>query len=202
MSHTPYQPRAYTASMKQRILYRIMLAGGVIGMVAAFLQTLEKLVLIANKDAVLPCNLSSVFSCSTVLNAWQSSVFGFPNSIMCLTLFTIFASIALAGASGGTLVRGLRLSIQGLSLFTLGFALWFLWQSTYIIGALCIFCLFCFAGLLAVNWAWLRINASDAPIGGHGRAILSKAIQNGYDTVGWLILGAIVALAMIVRFYS
>lgn len=141
--------------MKQQTIYKIMVSGGVVGMVAAFLQTLEKLVLLQTKDAVLPCNFNSVFNCSAVLNAWQSSLFGFPNSIMCLTLFTIFTATAFVGAMGGVLTRGARLTIQGLSLFTLGFALWFLWTSTYVIGALCIFCLFCFAGLLAINWGWL-----------------------------------------------
>jgi uncharacterized membrane protein len=186
--------------MKQRTLYGIMLAGTLIGMVAAFLQTLEKLVLIANQNAVLPCNLNSVFSCSTVLNSWQSSVFGFPNSIMCLTLFTIFSSIALVGVTGGTLPRRLRLGIQGLSLFTLAFALWFLWQSTYVIGALCIFCLFCFAGLLMLNWAWLRINYKDLPLSADYHTKLEKWIAAGYDTVAWLVFGAVVAAAMALRF--
>src|SRR6266496_15588 len=64
-----------------------MATGGVIGMIAAFLQTTEKITLLQNKDAILTCDLNSVFSCTSVLSAWQSSVFGFPNSLMCLILF-------------------------------------------------------------------------------------------------------------------
>lgn len=177
-----------------------MTAGGAIGMVAAFLQTLEKLTLIKNKDAVLTCNLNSVFSCSNVLNAWQSSVFGFPNSIMCLTLFTIFTFAALAGLLGSRLSRAFRFTVQALSLFTLGFALWFLAVSTYVIGSLCIFCVFCFLGLLLVNAGWLRINAVDLPIGVRGRAILMRATKNGSDIFGWFLLAAAVAIAMALRF--
>lgn len=187
--------------MKQRTLYNTMLAGGIIGMIAAFLQTTEKIALLKNKDAVLTCDLNSVFSCTNVLNAWQSSVFGFPNSLMCMALFTIFASIALAGASGGTLPRKLRLGIQGLSLFTLGFALWFLTQSIYVINALCILCIFCFVGLLLVNWSWLRINAADLPIGERGRSSLKRGIARGADTFAWILLGLAVGFAMILRFY-
>lgn len=185
--------------MKQTTIYKIMIAGGAIGVVAAFLQTLEKLVLIGNQDAVLPCNFNSVFSCSTVLNAWQSSVFGFPNSIMCLFLFTSFMVAGFAGL-GAKLSRNFRLSIQGLSLFTLGFALWFLWQSTYVIGALCIFCLICFAGLLMINWAWLRLNAPDLPFNKQTKSAIQTAIKSGFDTVLWLALGLLVALAMTIRF--
>jgi len=177
-----------------------MTAGGVVGTIAAFLQTLEKLTLFKNKNALLTCDLNSVFSCSNVLNAWQSSVFGFPNSIMCTMLFVIFGSVALVGATGGKVARGLRLGVQALSLGTLGFALWFLWQSTFRIGALCIFCLFCFTGLLMVNWGWLRLNAGDLPIGAHGRALLEKGIAKGADTFGWIILALIIALIMILRF--
>ncbi len=186
--------------MKQRITYGVMLAGGIIGMAAAFLQTTEKIALLKNKDAILACDLNSVFSCSNVLSAWQSSVFGFPNSLMCMTLFTIFASVALVGLSGATLPRKLRLSIQGLSLFTLGFALWFLTQSIYVINALCILCIFCFAGLLLVNWGWLRLNAADLPIGERGRAFVKRRIETGTDTLIWILLAVALGLAMVLRF--
>lgn len=177
-----------------------MLGGGIAGMIAAFLQTTEKITLLKNKDAILTCDLNSVFSCSNVLNAWQSSVFGFPNSLMCLALFTIFASMALVGVTGGVLPRRMRLGIQALSIFTLGFALWFLTQSIYVIGSLCLLCIFCFGGLLLVNWGWLRINANELPIGGRGRTLLQKYIVSGIDTFVWVLLGLAVALAMILRF--
>ncbi|HSX34441.1 MAG TPA: vitamin K epoxide reductase family protein [Candidatus Saccharimonadales bacterium] len=177
-----------------------MLAGGAMGMAAAFLQTTEKIALLKNKDAVLSCDLNSVFSCTNVLNAWQSSVFGFPNSLMCMALFTIFSSIALVGVNGGALPRKLRLGIQALTLFTLGFALWFLTQSIYAINALCILCIFCFAGLLVVNWGWLRLNAADLPIGVRGRAFIQRRIAEGADIFAWILLGLALAAAMIIRF--
>jgi uncharacterized membrane protein len=186
--------------MKQRTIYSIMVTGGVIGMAAAFLQTTEKIALLKNKDAILSCDLNSVFSCTNVLNAWQSAVFGFPNSLMCMALFTIFASIALVGVSGGKLPRGLRLGIQALSLFTLGFALWFLTQSIYVINALCILCIFCFGGLLLVNWGWLRLNADDFPVGERGRAFLKRHIAAGADIFVWIMLALALAFAMMLRF--
>jgi uncharacterized membrane protein len=115
--------------IKQRTIYGLMAAGGAIGTTAAFLQTIEKIHILKNKDVLLACDLNSIFSCTNVLNAWQSSVFGFPNSLLCMTLFAIFGSIALVGLSGGQLPKRLRLGVQALSLFTLGFALWFLTQS-------------------------------------------------------------------------
>jgi uncharacterized membrane protein len=178
-----------------------MAVGGLIGMLAAFLQTTEKITLLTHKDALLTCDLNSVFSCTNVLNAWQSSVFGFPNSLLCMTLFTIFATTAFIGASGAMLSRKLRLGVQALSLGTLGFALWFLTQSIYVINALCILCIFCFAGLLLVNWGWLRINAADLPIGDHARARLQRSIASGADIFAWMLLAMALAFAMVLRFY-
>ncbi len=174
--------------------------GGGIGMAAAFLQIIEKITLLKNKDAILTCDLNSIFSCSTVLGAWQSSVFGFPNSIMCLVLFTIFGTISLVGVAEGALPRQLRIGIQALSLATLAFALWFIGQSIYSIGSLCILCLFCLSGLLLVNWGWLRLNAADLPVGKRARAVISRALAKDYDILAWIVLALIVIFAMILRF--
>ena len=179
--------------MKPRVLYVLMLLGGVLGMVAAFLQILEKLTLLQNPHASLYCSINAVFSCTNVLNAWQASVFGFPNSIMCLMLFTIFSAIALAGLTGAKLGEGLRMGIQALSLFTLIFAIWFLSQSIYAIGAICIFCLACFVGLLLINFAWLRLNFAD-------RGMIRAAVAKSYDVLAWVLFAVLLALAITLRF--
>jgi len=182
-------------------LYAWMSFGAALGVVAAFWQTLEKLTLIKNKDAVLQCNISKVFSCSNVLNSHQASVFGFPNSIMCLILFVIFLSVALVGLTGGAVSKKMRLSVQGLSLFTLGFALWFLYQSTYNIGAICIFCVACFTGLLIVNWAWLRLNVNDISKNVNTRKKLNNMIKTGADLFIWIVIALVVVGAILFQFY-
>lgn len=178
-----------------------MTAGGLVGVVAAFMQTLEKIQLLKNPSNPLTCDLSSVFSCTNVLNAWQSSVFGFPNSLMCMGFFVVFASIGLAGWTGAKLPRGLRLGIQALALGVLGFGLWFMQQSIYSIGALCLYCVFCITGLVVVNAAWLRINAEDLPIGVRGRALLQRGIAKGADIFAWTVLWLILAFLILERFF-
>lgn len=177
-----------------------MAGGGTIGLAAAFLQILEKIQLLTFANKALACDLNSIFSCSTVLSSWQSSVFGFPNSLMCMVFFTIFTIVGVAGLSGATLPRGFRLGIHALALFVLCFALWFMWQSTYVIGALCILCIFCLGGLLLVNWAWLRNNVDDLPIGVRGRAAMAKFVGSGLDTAVWALIATAIALAMIIQF--
>ncbi|HET8670522.1 MAG TPA: vitamin K epoxide reductase family protein [Candidatus Saccharimonadales bacterium] len=186
--------------MKQRNLFIAVTAGGALGLLASFMQSIEKIRLLKNADQALACDLNSVFSCTHVLNAWQSSAFGFPNSFLCMVFFTIFMTVGLVGLTGAALSRYFRLAIQGLSLFVLGFGLWFLWQSTYVIGALCLYCIFCMIGLITVNAAWLRINANDLPFSESAKKRLQAHITKGTDIFGWFLLAALIALSMILEF--
>lgn len=177
-----------------------MVAGGVVGLVAAFLETIEYQLILKNAQAQLACDLNSVFSCGNVLNSWQGKVFGFPNSMMCMVFFTLMLGSALVGLTGSTLAPKLRLWLHGITTFFLGFGLWFMWESTFSVRALCILCLFCFSGLLALNWGWLRTNAAILPIGVRGRARLQKAIHQGADTFVWLLLAITMAFVMFLQF--
>lgn len=185
---------------KQRITYGFITAGGVLGLVASFLETIEYQEILKNAHAQLVCNLNSVFSCGNVLNAWQSKIFGFPNSMLCMVFFTLMFSAGLIGLTGGVIAPKMRLWLQGIALFFLGFGSWFMWESTFRIGALCILCLFCLAGLLTLNWGWLRINAKELPIGKADRTKVAKLINHGADTFVWIVYATIIAFIMLLKF--
>lgn len=184
--------------MNKGRLYSVMALGSGVGLIASFLQLLEKITLLKNADAVLTCNIDSVFSCTNVLNAWQSSVFGFPNSLMCVVFFAFMLGVSLAGISS-PINKRLRLTSQAISVFFLGFGLWFLEQSTFAIEALCIFCIFCYTGLIMINATWLRLNTDDLPFGKY-RYTLNKCYKKGTDIFGWVIYGLVIALVMLLKF--
>lgn len=186
---------------KDKIRYGILTAGAGIGLVAAFLQTIEKLVLLENKDAVLPCNLSSIFNCSAVLNAPQSSLFGFPNSLICIMVFTLLLTIGIVGITKSRISRRLLYGVQALALFMLAFALWFLFTSTYVIGSICIFCLVCFGGLLLINAALWRLNFSIDQIEGKFSRFLQEVREKNFDILLWLSLALLIVAAIIQRFH-
>jgi len=177
-----------------------MTAGGVVGLTASFLETIEYQEILKNAHAQLVCNLNSVFSCGNVLNAWQSKIFGFPNSMLCMVFFTLMFTSGLVGLTGGSLSPKLRLWLHGIATFFLGFALWFMWESTFKIRALCILCLFCFAGLLTLNWGWLRTNVDILPLSTRQRARLKVFINRGADTFVWLLLAIILMFTMLLKF--
>lgn len=178
----------------------VLVAGSAVGAIASFVQLVERIQFADKPLQALTCDINSVFSCSSVFDAWQSSVFGFSNAILCLLFFGVMLGVGLAGLFGGTPSKGLRLVMQFFSLFFLAFGAWYLQQSAFAIQALCIFCIFCYAGVIAINWAWLRINAQDLPLPKTARARLRSGIDGGIDTFIWLLWAAVVAAMFILAF--
>jgi uncharacterized membrane protein len=82
------------------IVFSVMLAGGLAALAAAFVLTLEKFHLYEDPDAILSCSFNIVLNCSTVMETWQSSVFGFPNMIIGLMAYSVVVTFALAGLVG------------------------------------------------------------------------------------------------------
>lgn len=187
-------------SKSQKKLYGVILFGALVGFIASFWQLLEKLTLLKNNAAPLSCNLNSVFSCTNVLNAPQSSVFGFPNSLLCIILFTIAIVAAIVGLTGTKIARGVRFSFQFLALFTVFFGLWYLWQSIFNLGAMCIFCVFCFGGVLTINAAWFRLNYSDYPISKSVKRKLDAGVAKGADIFFWCLIGLVVVAEAVIKF--
>jgi len=162
-----------------------------VGMSSTLWQIIEKVSLLKNPKVALSCNFNSTFNCSDVLNAHQSSIFGPPNAAIGLAVFSFFLAIGIAGLTGSKFVRKFALAIQGLALFMLGFTLWFLFESTYRIHAVCIFCLFIGTSVLVINAVMLRHN--------FGERIKRWSIR-GADLFGWALVWLIVAFAMLLKF--
>ena len=66
-----------------------LLLTGVVGLLASFTLTLDKIRLLANPDAVLGCDLNPYFSCGSVMTYPQSEIFGFPNQLIGVVAFVV-----------------------------------------------------------------------------------------------------------------
>lgn len=124
-----------------RVLFGTMLAFGIVGLLASFVLSVEKVHLLENPNAVLTCSINLVLNCAGVMNTWQSAVFGFPNMYIGLMGFSVVITVAVMGLVGNRFSRGfLRAAQVG---YTLGivFAYWLFFQSLYAIQILCPWCL-------------------------------------------------------------
>ena len=187
-------------SKSSKRFYVIMTIGSLVGLVASFLDTLEKIALLKNAHSILTCNLNTVFSCSNVLNARQSSVFGFPNSLLCLVFFSLTLSMGLVGWANAKIVTArLRLGYQALALFFAGFGFWFFWQSIFNLHSLCILCIFCYLGVLLINGSWLRLNSKDYHVNKRIRQFIDHTITSGADIFFWCLIALVITLLAILK---
>jgi uncharacterized membrane protein len=130
-----------------------------------------------------------------VLNAHQSSVFGFPNSLLCIVFFSLTLSAGLIGWCGSKIIAQLRFVFQGLALFFAGFGFWFFWQSIFNLHSVCILCAFCYAGVLAINGSWFRLNFKSLP----ANKFLNWAVASGADIFFWCLIALVIALEAILK---
>lgn len=124
----------------------MMLTGGLIGFVASFLLTIDKIKLLKDSQFVPSCNISETLNCKSVMLSDQAEVFGFPNSLIGIGAFAIFIALGIALLAGTTFPTWFwRTALFGTLLATI-FSHWLAFQTTFEIGALCPYCMVAWVG--------------------------------------------------------
>ena len=183
----------------KKYVWLTIIISAVLGGLAAFVQTVERINYALHPSSPLTCDINSVFSCTNVFDAWQSSVFGFSNSVMCLVFFAVTLGVGLAGITA-EIGKYVRLAMHFFALFFLGFGAWYLQQSAFSISSLCIFCIFCYGGVIGLNWAWLRINVNDLPVSPSVISKIKVGISHGADTLFWALWAIAISGMFIYKF--
>lgn len=124
-----------------QIVFGIMLAAGILALIASFSLSVEKFDVLQNPGQVLVCDINAAVNCSAVMMTWQASVFGFPNMFIGLMAYAVVITVALAGLSGVKFPRWWNILANIGFAGGLAFAYWLLFQSVYVIEVLCLWCL-------------------------------------------------------------
>ena len=119
----------------------ILIVGGILGLIAAFELTVEKVRVLADPTYVPACDLNPVLSCGSVIITSQAEVFGFPNPVLGLTGFAVVITLGVLLAGGVAMPRWVWLGLNAGALLGFGFVQWLVWQSLYSIGSLCPWCM-------------------------------------------------------------
>ncbi len=173
-----------------------VLIAGVIGFVASATLTIEKVEMLINPTYVPSCSINPVLSCGSVMMTHQASVFGFPNPLMGI------AGFAVVIVTGVRAVAKVRLPhwywvglLAGVSLGVV-FIHWLIYQTLYVIGALCPYCMVVWSVTVPL---WVVV-ASIAL-----RPLAGTAVARGLYTWRWSIVTlwfTAVILMILVRFWS
>ncbi|MDD9204882.1 vitamin K epoxide reductase family protein, partial [Georgenia sp. 10Sc9-8] len=82
-------------------------------------------------------DINSAISCGAVAQAWQASLFGFPNAFLGLIAEPVVITIAVASLAVVRFPRWFMAAAQVVYLLGLVLAYWLFAQSYFVIGALC-----------------------------------------------------------------
>ncbi|MFE4262594.1 vitamin K epoxide reductase family protein [Streptomyces sp. NPDC056883] len=136
-----------------RALAWVLLITGAAGVLAAWVITLDKFLLLENPNFKPACSLNPVVSCGSVMKSEQAAAFGFPNPMLGLVTYGAVVCVG-AGLLAGARHRGwFWLGLNAGMLFGVGFCSWLMVQSLYEINALCLWCCLTWAATLVMFWA-------------------------------------------------
>jgi uncharacterized membrane protein len=138
--------------LTDRGLAWLLLIGGLIGTVAAFVLAVEKYALLADPSYVPSCSLNPVLSCGSIMASAQAEAFGFPNPLLGVAGFPVIACTGAALLAGARPARwfwaGLQVGVTGGAMFVH----WLIFNSLYRIGALCPYCMAVWAVTIPIFW--------------------------------------------------
>jgi uncharacterized membrane protein len=144
-----------------------VLIAGVIGLIASFTLTVEKIKILLNPSYVPSCNINPIVSCGSVMTTPQASVLGFPNSLIGIAAFTVVTVTGLLAVTKVQLPQWYWVGLAAGTLAGAGFVHWLIFQSLYRIGALCPYCIVVWVAtisLLVVVATIVLRPASESPV--------------------------------------
>ena len=172
---------------------------GVMGWIASFGLTLERLHVAANPLASTSCDISPFLSCKSVMLSEQAALLGFPNPLIGLAAF--FAPVVV----GMALLAGAKFAPWFWRLFLAGhagafvFVIWLFTQSAYVIGSLCIYCMVAWTATIPLFWMTLGRTLNDGHLG--NRPKLGEFVYS-WSWVLALMTYLIIAVLILVQFWE
>lgn len=174
-------------------IYVTMLIFGIIGFLAAFTLSIEKLELLQHPDAKLSCSLNVVLNCASVMKTPQATVFGFPNSYLGIMGFAIVIAVAMGGLLGVRYSRSYLLIAKFFYGLGLIFAYWLFFQSVYVIQVLCPWCLLVTLSTTLVFYTidYLNLRQNNFGLSKETNKKVQTFLDKGYDKLiyaTWIVL--------------
>lgn len=131
---------------------RLLVVGGLIGLLAASVLLVEKIAMLEDPDYVPTCSINPIVSCGSVMTSPQAEAFGFPNPLIGVAGFAAVAAIGVACLAGAATRNWFWIGLQVGATFGVVFVHWLAFQSIYRIGAMCPYCLAVWAVTIPLFW--------------------------------------------------
>jgi len=187
---------------ERRLLPWLLLVAGVVGTLAAFVLTVEKIALLTDSSYVPSCSLNPVLGCGSVMRTDEADVFGFPNPLLGLVGFPVLAATGAALLAGARLSRWYWLALQGGVTLGLGLVGWLVFESLYRINALCPYCMVVWVVVIPVFWYVTLANAAAGRFGAGVRHHLAVRVSARHHGVVLTAIYSVVVVLVGHRFWD
>lgn len=147
-------------TLKQTLPY-IFLIAGIIGIVASFTLTYDKIQVLKNPAYHPACNINPILSCGSVMKTQQASVLGVPNTIYGLMAFSMLTMLGVVLISGAKLKRWLWLATNVGALGGFLFFVYLYFQAVIRIHAICPYCFVVWLIVPPILWYTTLYNLSE-----------------------------------------
>ncbi|MCX4629380.1 vitamin K epoxide reductase family protein [Streptomyces sp. NBC_01443] len=157
----------------------LLVLTGAAGVLASWVITLDKFLLLEDPDFKPACSLNPVVSCGSVMKSDQAAAFGFPNPLLGLVAYGAVVCVG-AGLLAGARYRGwFWLGLNACTVFGVGFCSWLMVQSLYEINALCLWCCLTWVATLLMFWAVTAYNVRTRALPAPG------PVRTFFTEFGW-----------------
>jgi uncharacterized membrane protein len=171
-----------------------LIIAGALGLLAAFELTIDKIAVLENPNAILPCNVSFLVQCGKNLSSPQGSLFGFPNPLIGLVAWPIVILIGVALLSGVRFPRwmwiGFNIGIVG----ALALVIFLIKTSLYDLNTLCPWCMLTWLVTIPTFWLVTLRNVKT-----YGRGRLGSFAAAAYSWVPIISLACFLLIAILAQ---
>lgn len=187
-----------------RWIFMIILITASLSLLAAFVLSVEAIQLIKNPNAQLGCSINIIINCATVAKSEYAALFGFPNSFIGLMAMPVFMTIAIAGLFDVKFPKQLMFAAQIIFTMCVAFAFALFYISSFLIQALCPWCMLVMLCATMMFFAVTRYNVNNNHLYLRGKLEKSvkKFIKHDYDILTFAIIVVAVVAFIIVKYGS
>jgi uncharacterized membrane protein len=189
---------------ENHLIFITILVTSTLGLVAAFVLSVEAWQLAGNPNTVLECSINAVINCATVAKSSYATLFGFPNSFLGLAFMPWFVMLAVTLLFGAKLPRKFMFLMQMFAVGALLFALSLFYISTVLIQVICPWCMLVLVSTIIMFFALSKYNIreSNLYLPKKFEKKLQEFIKKDYDKLALAIIIVAIAVIIVVKYGS
>jgi uncharacterized membrane protein len=187
-----------------KVLPYIFIVCGMIGMLASFMLTYEKIHVLEHPGYKPACSISPIISCESAMSSPYASINGMPDSVFGLIAFTALAVFGVLLASGAKFKRWIWLFAQVAVVGGLIFAKALIIYSLFFLNKICPWCATVWISTILVFWGVTIYNLREGnfgvPKGKLLKHIIDFVLKNSVPII--LCWYGLILLTILVRFWD